>query len=196
MLHDLSFDIGPGKIIALTGPTGSGKTTVANLIMRFFIPDSGRITIDGIDLSKISRKSLSRYVAAVLQDPWVFDGSIRDNIVYNCEGVSDEDVIRVARLTGLDGFVRNLPDGYDTIIGQNTKKVPLAQRRTIGLCRAFVRNSKILILDEAVAGLDPITGFTIFQELDKMSKDRTIIIISHNEAILDRIDTVINLGKD
>jgi len=191
-LHGLSFTIEPNVITVLTGPTGCGKTTVANLIMKFYSPDKGRITIGGADLNTISDDTLSRNVAMILQEPWVFDGTIRENIIYNSD-VSEDDLMKVCHLTGLDSYVSLLPNGYDTVIGQNINSMPLAQRRMIAIARALIRDPKILIMDEAVAGLDPITGFTIFQKLDEMKEGRTIVIISHNKALIDSVDRVIDL---
>lgn len=193
VLHSVSLNIEPGQITAIVGPTGSGKTTIANLLMGFYKPDSGCLRIDGHDVNTISRRSFSNNVAAVLQDPWVFEGTIRENIVYNREGLTDEQILEVARLTGLDDYVRRLPAGYDTIIGSERKRIPLPQKRMLALTRAFIGNPKIFILDEAVAGLDPITGQRVIQGLKDKVQDCTVIIISHNQALIDQADHIVRL---
>ncbi len=195
ILHDVTFEARPGEVTALVGRTGSGKTTVANLLMGFYRPDSGSITIGGVDIRDIPRKSYSTNIAAVLQDPWVFDGTIRENIVYNRKDISEERLAWVAKITGLDDYVSRLPNGYDTVIGNDIKRLPLAQRRMLAMCRAFIGGPKILILDEAVAGLDPISGSSVIEDIFKIIEGRTVIIITHNQALMDQADRVVRLDK-
>ena len=193
VLNGLSFEAREGEITALVGRTGSGKTTAANLLMNFYSPDSGRIMIGGRDVRNIPRNVYKTGIAAVLQDPWVFDGTIRENIIYNREGISEERMLKISRITGLDDYVSRLPDGYDTVIGNDIRRLPLAQRRMLAITRAFIGEPKVLILDEAVAGLDPITGTAVFETLIKFNKGRTIILITHNKALQDRADRVVML---
>jgi len=192
ILHDVSFVLEPGTITAVVGPTASGKTTIANLMMGFYKPDSGSIKIDGHDVSSIPRQAFGDTVGIVLQDPWVFEGTIRENIMYNRD-ISEEYMLEISRITGLDDFVRNLANGYDTVIGSNRGRLPLAQRRMVALARALAGNPKIMILDEAVAGLDPITGQRIIRRLTEQVADCTVMVISHNQALIDQADRIIRL---
>ena len=148
VLHGVDFVVEPGTVTVITGPTGSGKTTVLNLLLRFYQPDSGRVLIDGTDLNAISRKDLGRVIAAVTQDPWVFDGTIRENIAYNREWVTQDDLDRALAITGFAGYVASLPEGLDTMIGNDIHVLPLAQRRMLAMARAVLADPKILILDE------------------------------------------------
>jgi ATP-binding cassette subfamily B protein len=193
VLHSVSFEIRPGEITAMVGPTASGKTTVANLLMGFYKADSGTVEIDGQDVRSLPRDVLGRSVCAVMQNPWIFDGTIRENVIYNRTDLSDEDFYDVCRITGLDDYVRRLPDGYETMVGDDMKNVPLAQRRMISLSRAIIGNPKLLILDEAVAGLDPITGQAVFDRLKSRIDGRTVLIISHNEALISQADAIIDI---
>ena len=190
VLHSISLEVGPGEITAITGPTGSGKTTVANLIMGFYKPSSGSIRIDGVDVNEIDISVLSASLSAVLQDPWIFEGTIRENIVYN-SNASEERMLEFSKAVGIDGFVSKLPNGYDTVIGEEMHRLPLSQKRRIALARAILRDPKILILDEAVAGIDPISGQTILDLLKDYSREHAVVIITHNQALIDQMDRVI-----
>ena len=193
VLKDISFEIRPGEMTVLAGPTGSGKTTVANLLLEFYTPESGTIRIDGVDYLDISKKSRSDAIAAVLQYPWVFDGSIRENIVYNREDIDEDTFKRVCSMTGLDEYVARLPKGYDIVIGDDLRPLPLAQTRMLAMSRAFMGEPRVLLLDEAIAGVDSVIGRNIIEGLRKNIKDHTIIIISHNRALMDSADHVIYL---
>ena len=193
ILHSVSFVAEPDQLIALVGPTASGKTTVANLMMGFYESDSGSIRIDGMDIDRIPRHELGSNVTAVLQNPWVFDGSIRENIIYNRKGITEEEFMDITKAVGLDEYVRRLPEGYETKIGSDLRRLPLAQSRMLALSRALIGNPKILILDEAVAGLDPITGQSVIDRLKMNKKGRTTIIITHNQVLIEQADKVIRM---
>lgn len=193
ILHSVSFKVEPGKMTVLVGPTASGKTTVANLLMGFYRPDSGTIRIDGRDLSTISRSSISTDLCAVLQNPWVFEGTIRENIIYNRGGLSEEDLETISKVVGLDRYISMLPDGFDTRVGEEMNRLPLAQRRMLALCRALIGDPKIVVLDEAVAGLDPIIGQSIVERLKSLKKGHSIIVITHNRALIEQADEMIRL---
>jgi len=193
ILHNVSAEFRPGEVTVLTGPTGSGKTTLANILMGFYRPDSGTITIDGKEVPQIPRSELGRNLTAVLQNPWMFSGTIRENIIYNRPELTDADVLATSQLTGLHEYVSMLPDGYDTYIGEDISEMPLAQRKMLGMARALIGDPKILVLDEAVAGLDPITGQLILDRLKSHKEGRTVIIISHNQALIDQADAVVYL---
>ncbi len=193
VIHSVSFEIKPGRITALVGATASGKTTLANLMMGFYNSYSGSIEVDGREIRTIPRQYLSHRMVAVLQNPWTFDGTIRENVMYNTGEVSEETFLEVCRLTGLDEYVGRLTDGYETRIGQDVNNLPLAQRRMLAISRAIMNDPKILILDEAVAGLDPITGQAIFNRLKERVEDCTVLIISHNRALIDQADEIIGV---
>jgi len=191
-----SVEIRPGEFTVVTGSTGSGKTTLANLIMGFYYPQSGFITVDGREVSTIPREEIGRNMNSVLQSPWMFNGTIRENIIYNRTDISDDEMIRTAKMTGLHNYVSSLPQGYDTYVSEEIAHLPLAQRRMLALSRALVGDPKILILDEAVAGLDPLTGQGIIDKLMSMKEGRTIIIITHNEALIEQADAVISIEDE
>ena len=193
VIHSVSFEIKPGRITALVGATASGKTTLANLMMGFYNSYSGSIEVDGREIRTIPRSDLSHRMVAVLQNPWTFDGTIRENVLYTNKEVPEETFLEVCRLTGLDEYVGRLSEGYETRIGQEVNSLPLAQRRMLAISRAIINDPKILILDEAVAGLDPITGQAIFNRLKERVNDRTVLIISHNRALIDQADDIISI---
>ena len=188
ILHGVSFEVNPGETVALTGPTGSGKSTIVNLMLRFYRPTSGTVRIDGEDVSDVPRKDLSKVIGAVMQEPWVFDGTIRENVVYNREWATDEDVEKAMEITGLSGFVKTLPQGLDTKVGNDIHVLPLAQKRMIAMTRAILGNPRILVLDEALEGLDPVTRLAVFDGLKKMMDDRTVIIVGHDRMLVDQAD--------
>ena len=193
VFRNASVEFRPGEFTVVTGPTGCGKTTLANILMGFYRPTSGRITIDGRELSGIPRAELGINLTAVLQNPWMFTGTIRENIVYNRTWITDEEVKEVAELTGLDNYVRLLPQGYDTPVSEEVDSMPLAQRRMLALSRAIIGNPKVLILDEAVAGLDPMKGQSVIDKLMSLKEGHTIIIITHNKALIEQADTVVTI---
>ena len=192
-LRGVSFTVEEGEVAVIAGPTGSGKTTLLNLLMRFYVPDSGTVRIGGRDVSGISRRDLSRTVAAVLQDPWVFDGTIRENIVYNRKWVTQEDLDAALAITGFEGYVNSLPDGLETRVGDDVRILPLAQRRMLAMARAVLGDPKILVLDEAFSGLDPLTESAVFEGLRRIMAGRTVLIVSHERVMADCADKVIRL---
>ncbi|MBR2254287.1 MAG: ABC transporter ATP-binding protein [Candidatus Methanomethylophilaceae archaeon] len=194
VLHHLSFDIEPGTTVALVGPNGCGKSTTINLLMRFYHPDSGRVLIDGVDVEGISRESLGRNIGAVMQDPWIFDGTIRENIVYNRDWVTDEDVRRAVEMTGLSGYTDSLPSGLETIIGDDIHTLPLAQKRMIAMARAVVGDPEILILDETLSGLDPITESMVLEGLKRTMADRTVIVVGHDPLLIRSAEKTVSLA--
>jgi ATP-binding cassette subfamily B protein len=151
------------------------------------------VRIDGRDVNEISRKDLSRTVAAVLQDPWVFDGTIRDNIVYNRDWATQEDLDRAIRISGFDAYISGLQDGLDTPVGNDIHVMPLAARRMLAMSRAILGDPKILILDEAFSGLDPLTGSAVYDGLMRIMKGRTVLIVSHEKNLIDSADQVIRM---
>ena len=179
VLKNVNIRVKPGEIIAIVGPTGAGKTTLINLLMRFYEPWSGRILLDGIDIRKIKLESLRRNIGLVLQEPILFSGTVMDNIKIANPKASEEDVIRIARELGIDDFIKKLPDGYNTKILEEGKNLSMGQRQLIALARALLANPRILVLDEAVSSVDPYTELKIQTAISRIVKGRTCIIIAH-----------------
>jgi ABC-type multidrug transport system fused ATPase/permease subunit len=196
-LADVSLRVGPGETLALVGASGAGKSTIAKLLLRFYDPSAGRVTVDGIDLRELGLHDLREQIALLLQETLVFDGSVRDNIAYGREGASELDVVRAAKAAGAHGFVSELPEGYDTVIGQKGRRVSGGQRQRIAIARALVRDAPILILDEPTTGLDAETSTRLLAPLRRLMEGRTTIVISHNlltVADADRI-AVLDAGR-
>jgi len=179
VLKNVNIRVKPGEIIAIVGPTGAGKTTLINLLMRFYEPWSGRILLDGIDIRKIKLESLRRNIGLVLQEPILFSGTVMDNIKIANPKASEEDIIRIARELGIDDFIKKLPDGYNTKILEEGKNLSMGQRQLIALARALLANPRILVLDEAVSSVDPYTELKIQTAISRIVKGRTCIIIAH-----------------
>ena len=189
VLHDVSLTIAPGETIALVGPTGGGKTSIANLLARFYDVDVGAVLIDGHDVRDVTRESLHGQMGSVPQDPFLFSGSIVDNIRFGRPDASDEEVIEVARLANADDFLQNLPDGYDTAVLEGGVNLSVGQRQLICIARALLVGPRILILDEATSSVDTITEALIQAALERLLSGRTAIIIAH------RLSTVRNADR-
>ena len=192
VLKNLSFEIKPKEKIAIVGPTGSGKTTIINLLLRFYEPQEGRITIDGIDVRDIPLSDLRRNIALVTQEPILFTGTIMDNIKFG-RNISDDEVIQVCKELGIHDFISKLPDGYNTIIQEGGKNLSVGQRQLICLARALVGNPSIIILDEAMSSVDPYTEVKIKDILVNKLKDKTCIIVAHRLLITKDVDRIIVL---
>lgn len=192
VLKNLSFEIKPKEKIAIVGPTGSGKTTIINLLLRFYEPQEGRITIDGIDIRDIPLSDLRRNIALVTQEPILFTGTIMDNIKFG-RNISDDEVIQVCKELGIHDFISKLPDGYNTIIQEGGKNLSVGQRQLICLARALVGNPSIIILDEAMSSVDPYTEVKIKDILVNKLKDKTCIIVAHRLLITKDVDRIIVL---
>lgn len=192
IIDDFSINIEQGQKVAIVGPTGSGKTTIVNLLMRFYEIDSGKITIDGTDIKKIHRNDLHNAFGMVLQDTWLFEGSLRDNLIYNQENITDEQLNKVCEICGLTHFVETLPDGYDTILNDNTK-ISLGQKQLITIARAMLQNAPILILDEATSSIDTRTEALVQKALDKLTANRTAFVIAHRLSTIRNADIILVL---
>ncbi|MHB8565859.1 MAG: ABC transporter ATP-binding protein [Nitrososphaerales archaeon] len=193
VLKDLSFRIEKNQVLAIVGPTGAGKSSIVNLILRFYDPQSGHVKIDGVDVKNIGFEELRVMTSLIPQDPFLFSTTIMDNIRYGRPGASDEDVVRVARLVGIDGFIMSLPQGYDTVISEGATNLSMGQKQLICFARAFLPDPKILIMDEATSGVDPFTELQLQKALSSMLEGRTTIIIAHRLSTIRLADNIIVL---
>ncbi len=193
VLRDLQLEIGAGKKIAIVGATGSGKTTIVNLLTRFYEPDRGNILVDGVDIATIPKKDLRRSIAIVLQDTVLFHDTIRANIKYGRSDATDEDMLRAAALSHADSFIDRLPDGYDTMLAEGGSNLSQGQRQLLAIARAVLADPKILILDEATSSVDTRTEMHIQQAMVALMKNRTSLIIAHRLSTIRDADTIVVL---
>lgn len=191
VVRELSFTAEPGQTVAIVGHTGAGKTTMVNLLMRFYEPDSGRITIDGVDIARRGRDELRSLIGVVLQDAWVFTGSIRENIEYGRPGASDADILAAAESTHVDHFVRALPDGYATVLGNDGESLSQGQRQLITIARAQLAGRSILVLDEATSSVDTRTEVQIRQAMQRLRQGRTSFVIAHRLSTVRDADLIL-----
>lgn len=194
-MKDINIHIPGGSMVAIVGPTGAGKSTLVNLIMRFYDIMKGRITIDGVDIRDISRESLHNTVGMVLQDAWIFTGTIADNIGYGKPNATREEIEYVARLAMADHFIRTLPDGYDTVLKQGGDDLSQGQRQLITIARAFLADPSILILDEATANVDTRTEVEVQKAMNTLLKGRTSIVIAHRLSTIKNADFLLVVEK-
>ncbi|ADQ44956.1 ABC transporter related protein [Caldicellulosiruptor kronotskyensis 2002] len=195
VLKDVSFEIKKGMMVALVGATGSGKTTIVNLLARFYDPQKGSILIDGIDLKKISFKSLRKLIGIVQQEPFLFSGSILDNILYGKPDAKLEEVIEVCNFLGAHDFISQFEDGYFTQVNERGNRLSTGQKQLISLARLLLQNPQILILDEATASLDTHSELMVQNALNKVMKDRTSIVIAHRLSTIKDADLIIVMDK-
>ena len=194
-MKDINIHIPGGSMVAIVGPTGAGKSTLVNLIMRFYEIINGRITIDGVDIRDVSRESLHNTVGMVLQDAWIFTGTIADNIGYGKPNATREEIEYVARLAMADHFIRTLPDGYDTVLKQGGDDLSQGQRQLITIARAFLADPTILILDEATANVDTRTEVEVQKAMNTLLKGRTSIVIAHRLSTIKNADFLLVVEK-
>ncbi len=190
IISDFSAQVKPGQKVAIVGPTGAGKTTMVNLLMRFFDTNSGKITIDGIPISDLRRENVHSLFGMVLQDTWLFEGTVRENLVYNMEGITDERLNTVLAACGLDRFVRSLPDGLDTVLSESTS-VSAGQKQLLTIARAMLQNAPMLILDEATSSVDTRTELIIQRAMDSLTKGRTSFVIAHRLSTIKNADLIL-----
>jgi ATP-binding cassette subfamily B multidrug efflux pump len=191
LIEDLNLLAEPGQTIAIVGPTGAGKTTLVNLIMRFYELNGGVITLDGRDTAMIPRRELRSKIGMVLQDTWLFGGTIRDNIAYGNPDATEEDILEAARATYVDRFVHNLPDGYDSMINEEGDNISAGEKQLITIARAFLANPAILILDEATSSVDTRTEVLIQEAMNRLRKNRTSFVIAHRLSTIRGADVIL-----
>lgn len=190
IIKDFSAHVKPGQKVAVVGPTGAGKTTMVNLLMRFFDLNGGDITIDGVSEQDLKRENIHELFSMVLQDAWLFDGTIRENLVYNMKGVTDEQIERVCAACGIDSFIRSLPQGVDTEISESST-ISAGQRQLITIARAMLQNSPMLILDEATSSVDTRTEVIIQRAMDSLTEGRTSFVIAHRLSTIKNADLIL-----
>lgn len=191
VIRDLSLTVEPGQTVAIVGPTGAGKTTLVNLLMRFYEVDSGRIRIDGIDIADVDRDELRERFGMVLQDTWLFEGTIADNIAFGKAGASRADVEAAALDTGVDAMIRTLPEGYDTVISEEAETISAGEKQLITIARAFLADPQILILDEATSSVDTRTEMLVQQAMTRLRAGRTGFIIAHRLSTIRDADVIV-----
>jgi ATP-binding cassette subfamily B multidrug efflux pump len=190
VIHDFTAWAKPGQKIAIVGPTGAGKTTMVNLLMRFHEIEHGSITIDGIDIRELRRENVREQFCMVLQDTWLFEGSIRENIVFSKEGVKEEEIVQACEAVGLHHFIETLPQGYDTLLGDEMN-LSAGQKQQITIARAMIENAPMLILDEATSSIDTRTELNIQRALDQLMGGRTSFIIAHRLSTIKNADVIL-----
>ena len=197
LITDLNLHAKPGQKVAIVGPTGGGKTTIVNLLMRFYDPDSGRILVDGVDTQDMERADLRNVFSMVLQDTWLFSGTIYENIAYGKEGATREEVLEAAKRAHIDYFIDTLPEGYDTKINEESTNISSGQKQLLTIARAYLANRRVLILDEATSNVDTRTEILIQRTMDRLMKGRTSFVIAHRLSTIVDADVilVVNNGK-
>ncbi len=191
LLEDVSLVARPGQTVAIVGPTGAGKTTLVNLVMRFYDVHAGRITLDGVDISQMRRSDLRGRTGMVLQDAWLFNGTIRENIAYGRPDASEADILQAARATYVDRFVHNLPDGYDTLVDEDGSSLSAGERQLVTIARAFLADPALLILDEATSSVDTRTEVLVQKAMAALRSDRTSFVIAHRLSTIRDADLIL-----
>jgi ABC-type multidrug transport system fused ATPase/permease subunit len=195
VLEDVGFHVAPGEMVALVGPSGAGKTSIANLLCRFYDPESGRVLVDGHDLREVQVQSLRKHIAVVLQDTFLFNTTVRENLRYGKPDASEEEMVRAAKTAYAHAFIRDLPAGYDTEIGERGVKLSGGQKQRLALARAILADPRILILDEATSAVDAEAEYLIQQALEEVLKGRTALVIAHRLSTIREADRIVALEE-
>jgi ABC-type multidrug transport system fused ATPase/permease subunit len=193
VLHDVDLRIEPNQMIAIVGGTGAGKSTLLSLVPRFYDPSSGSVTLDGRDLREIKKKSLRAQIGIVLQDTLLFSTTIRENIAYGRPDATDDEIIDAAKRAQADEFIRQLPNGYASTVGERGGQLSVGQRQRIGIARAFLKNAPVLLLDEPTSALDPTTEAAIMDTIKELMRGRTTLIATHRLATIHDVDRIVVL---
>ncbi len=191
LIEDFTLDVRPGETVAIVGPTGAGKTTIVNLLMRFYDIDGGSIRLDGVDTRELPRDVVRRAFGMVLQDAWLFTGTIRDNIAYGKENASSEEIVAAATAAHADQFIRTLPDGYDTVLAEDASNISSGQKQLLTIARAFLADRSVLILDEATSNVDTRTEVLIQQAMARLRHGRTSFVVAHRLSTIRSADTIV-----
>jgi len=191
LIEDMNIDVKPGQMIAIVGPTGAGKTTLVNLLMRFYEVNGGKILVDGVDITKMRRSDLRKLFGMVLQDTWLFHGTLYDNIAYGHEDATEKEIISASKMAYADHFIRTLPEGYDTVLNEEATNISQGQKQLLTIARAFLANPKILILDEATSSVDTRTEQLIQDAMEKLMKGRTSFVIAHRLSTIRDADLIL-----
>ncbi|MGC8488022.1 MAG: ABC transporter ATP-binding protein [Clostridia bacterium] len=197
LIEDMDIHVKPGEMVAIVGPTGAGKTTLVNLLMRFYDVEEGHIRVDGVDIQHLERAELRRHFGMVLQDTWLFHGTIRENIAYGREGATEEDIVRAAQAAHADHFIRTQPDGYDTVLNEEASNISAGQRQLLTIARAFLADPPMRILDEATSSVDTRTEMAIQSGMKSLMRGRTSFVIAHRLSTIRDADhiLVMNHGR-
>src|SRR5256714_3081414 len=195
LIEDFSLDVRPGETVGIVGPTGAGKTTIVNLLMRFYDIDAGFIRLDGVDTRELPRDAVRRAFGMVLQDSWLFAGTVRDNIAYGKGGASLDEIVAAATAAHVDPFVRTLPEGYDSLLEEEASNISAGQRQLVSIARAFLADPSILILDEATSNVDTRTEVLIQQAMARLRHGRTSFVIAHRLSTIRNADEIVVMDK-
>ncbi|MBM9832259.1 ATP-binding cassette domain-containing protein, partial [Enterococcus faecalis] len=190
IIHDFAAEAKPGQKVAIVGPTGAGKTTIVNLLMKFYEIDQGQIRIDGVDIRDMTRAEVHDQFSMVLQDTWLFEGTIRDNLIYNQKHISQDQILAAAKAVGVHHFIMTLPEGYDTVL-DDTVSLSVGQRQLLTIARALLKDAPLLILDEATSSVDTRTEELIQQAMDKLMEGRTSFVIAHRLSTIRNADLIL-----
>jgi ABC-type multidrug transport system fused ATPase/permease subunit len=193
VLRDIKLSIAPNQIVGLVGGTGAGKSTLLSLVPRFYDPSTGFVMLDGRDVREITKKSLRAQIAIVLQDTLLFSTTVRENIAYGRPDATEEEIIEAARRAQADEFIRQMPQGYNSLVGERGGHLSVGQRQRIGIARAFLKNAPILLLDEPTSALDPATEAAIMETIKELMRGRTTLIATHRLATIHNLDQIIVL---
>ena len=191
LIQDFNLDVNSGEMVAIVGPTGAGKTTIINLLERFYDIKDGSIKLDSVDTRNLSRAQLRSEFAMVLQDTWLFTGTIRENIKYGREDATDDDMVESAKAAHADSFIRQLPDGYDTVLNESATNISQGQRQLLTIARAFLADPKVLILDEATSSVDTRTEVLIQKAMNKLLKNRTSFVVAHRLSTIRNAQNIV-----